>query len=68
MTQTIENCTVEYDTARGVYYVHSPDGETILRICRLQRNRPYRNETPADPLFYGLLDITAPEKVSYPEN
>lgn len=46
MPEIINNCQLEIDHARGVLYVHTPDGYTILRICRLTG------------LTHGTLDIT----------
>jgi len=31
-TETIENCTVEFQRERGVLYVHAPGGYTVVRI------------------------------------
>lgn len=35
MTVKIDNCQLEVDQARGVIYVHSPLGRTLLRICNV---------------------------------
>ena len=33
--KTVENCQLEVDEGRGVVYVHSPEGKTLVRICRI---------------------------------
>ena len=35
MTEKINNCQLEIDRNRGVVYVHSPEGRTIVRIGRI---------------------------------
>ena len=32
-TKVTNNCQLEIDRLRGVIYVHSPEGETLLRVC-----------------------------------
>lgn len=34
-TKTIDNCQLEIDRLRGVLYVHSPDGMTLVRVCQI---------------------------------
>jgi len=34
--RVIEGCQLEIDAERGVIYVHSPLGYTVLRICGLK--------------------------------
>ena len=59
--QVIDDCQVEFDTNRGVLYVHTKLG-TILRVCQLPKGRGYPNLIKG-----GSIDITKPEKVSYQE-
>lgn len=62
MTETIENCQLEWDKARGVLYVHNKDtGSTVLRVCGLSRDKRIGKLLPI-----GQIDITNPERVSYP--
>ena len=35
MTIKIDNCQLEVDVDRGVLYVHSSDGHTLLRVCQI---------------------------------
>ena len=35
MTIVIENCQLELDLKRGVIYVHSPRGRTLVRVCQI---------------------------------
>ncbi len=35
MTEKINNCQLEIDRIRGVIYVHSPEGKTLVRICQI---------------------------------
>lgn len=30
-----EGCQLEVDEARGVLYVHSPEGKTLVRVCQI---------------------------------
>lgn len=32
------NCQLEYDESRGVLYVHSPHGQTVLRVCGVPKS------------------------------
>ena len=48
---TFGNCTLEIDSERGMMYVHSPEGFTLLRICGMKPNPPI-------PTPETLLDIT----------
>ena len=36
-TKIIDNCQLEIDENRGVLYVHSPDGITLVRICQIPK-------------------------------
>lgn len=31
----VDNCQLEVDRLRGVVYVHSPEGKTLLRVCQI---------------------------------
>lgn len=35
MTKKVDGCQLEVDRSRGVVYVHSPEGRTLLRVCRI---------------------------------
>jgi hypothetical protein len=61
--QTINDCQLEWDNARGVLYVHNKaTGRTVLRICRLEKKDILHH------LEDGMIDITGPfEHASYPE-
>ena len=54
----IENCILEWHCERGVLYVHSPTGITLLRICQL----PLKDSANISTF---QLDITKPEHVSF---
>jgi hypothetical protein len=58
--ETIDNCQIEWDKDRGVLYVHSIHGHTLIRICGLDISES------TGCIASGLLDITKPERVSYP--
>lgn len=47
-----DNCQLEIDELRGVGYVHSPEGVTLLRINGLPTPVP-----KPDGLGRGMLDI-----------
>jgi hypothetical protein len=32
---TVEGCQLEIDRKRGVIYVHSPEGKTLVRVCKI---------------------------------
>lgn len=34
-TKRVDGCQLEIDRLRGVVYVHSPEGKTLVRICRI---------------------------------
>lgn len=55
--ETIDNCQVEWDKERGVLYVHSSQGITIIRICGMPKSSMV--------LSTGSIDITAPERLAY---
>lgn len=49
MTYTIDNCQLEVDVERGVVYVHGPNGQTLVRVCKI----------PTSVLRYSnTIDIT----------
>lgn len=58
--ELLENCQLEWNKERGVLYIHNKEnGMTVLRMCGLkQRDTGSLNE--------GMIDITRPERVSYP--
>jgi len=61
----LENCEIEWDTWRGVLYVHNKDtGRTTLRICGLPKTKGIGAN-----LDDGLIDITIgePTLVALPE-
>lgn len=35
MTKKVDGCQLEVDRLRGVVYVHSPEGKTLLRVCQI---------------------------------
>lgn len=37
MGRKVEGCQLEVDEPRGVLYVHSPEGQTLVRICQIPR-------------------------------
>ena len=53
----IDNCQLEIDVDRGVLYVHSSDGVTLVRVCQI----PARvMESSYDKLNYqwkGMIDV-----------
>lgn len=51
MSFTVDNCQLEVDTDRGVIYVHSDKGMTLLRICGVKPDAPLPDETV-------MLDVT----------
>lgn len=34
-TRKVDGCQLEVDEERGVIYVHSPEGKTLLRVCQV---------------------------------
>ena len=38
MTKQIDNCQLEIDEDRGVLYVHSSQGITLLRVCQIPKD------------------------------
>jgi len=58
MTIQISNCDIEWDSTRGVLYVHSSRGTTLIRICHLPVCEPDTVTWPS----HGLLDIIADKK------
>lgn len=56
---TRSNCVLDWDTERGVLYIHDKEtGCTLLRICRLKK----MPEAEVSPRFE--IDITEPKHVS----
>jgi len=56
--EIFEDCILEWHKERGVLYVHNKStGTTLLRICGLENK---------SSLFKGMIDITRPERVTYP--
>ena len=56
MSTIVDGCQIEIDRDRGVVYVHGPQGNTLLRICRLPLPIPNSED---------LLDITHMHGVSW---
>ena len=61
--EVLPECYVEWDRDRGVLYVHNRHtGTTVVRVCGL------RKKVTGSLKPYGhMIDITRPERVSYPE-
>ncbi len=47
----IDNCQLEIDETRGVIYIHSPNGHTIMRVCGIKAAIPF-------PIPEKIIDIT----------
>lgn len=58
MSHIIENCTLQIDSDRGIIWVHSPDGYTVLRLCSLPTPVPLATS-------FWMLDITGVEKANW---
>jgi len=39
MSKKVDNCQLEIDEERGVVYVHSSEGKTLVRICQIPKSR-----------------------------
>ncbi len=50
----IEGCEIEYDSNRGVIYVHHPAGWSILRICGVPKDLSFYDQKTGSP---RLTDI-----------
>lgn len=57
MLEILKDCVLEWDKQRGVLYIHSNDGHTVVRICGLKRTTM--------TLAQGMIDITRPEHIMY---
>lgn len=53
-----DHCLLEIDIERGIVYVHSPDGYTILRVCGLDRGTRGQPEAKKAALEADQIDIT----------
>ncbi len=53
----IENCQLEIDTERGVLYVHSSEGTTLVRVCQIPVNVIDLVYDKENYYWNGMIDI-----------
>ena len=58
MTTVVENCQLEIDENRGVLYVHSPKGITLVRVCRI----------PEQTIHSSMIDVVFDRELAKPLN
>ena len=50
----IDNCQLEIDKNRGVVYVHSPKGMTLVRVCKIPLSA-FGNNTICNEPFVDVV-------------
>ena len=53
--EVVEGCEVEFDARRGVLYVHSPTGATLLRVGQIPSTETMLDE---GGLPTRMIDVT----------
>lgn len=53
----IDNCQLEIDVDRGVLYVHSSDGVTLVRVCQIPARVIEQSYDEHLVLWKGMIDI-----------
>ncbi len=53
----IDNCQLEIDTNRGVLYVHSSDGVTLVRVCQIPARVVEQSYDQRTYQWKGMIDI-----------
>ena len=57
---------LEIDSNRGVLWVHSPKGYTVLRICGLPEELAEQVQHACKSSANGMVDITVTESMNTP--
>ena len=58
MIKIVENCQLEIDEDRGVLYVHSPEGITLVRVCQI----------PEQTIHSPMIDVVFDRELAKPLN
>ena len=53
----VENCQLEIDVDRGVLYVHSSDGVTLVRVCQIPARVIELSYDKREHRWKGLVDV-----------
>lgn len=53
----IDNCQLEIDVDRGVLYVHSSDGITLVRVCQIPDLAMEQSYDKRTHRWKGLMDV-----------
>ncbi len=53
----IDNCQLEIDVDRGVLYVHSSDGVTLVRVCRIPARVMELSYDKRNHYWKGMIDV-----------
>ena len=53
----IDNCQLEIDVDRGVLYVHSSDGMTLVRVCQIPQRVIKNSYDESLVEWKGMIDV-----------
>lgn len=53
----IDNCQLEIDTNRGVLYVHSSEGVTLVRVCQIPARVMELSYSKRNHYWKGMIDV-----------
>ncbi|MBA7638613.1 hypothetical protein ES703_46269 [subsurface metagenome] len=53
----IDNCQLEIDTDRGVLYVHSSEGVTLVRVCQIPARVMELSYDKRNCRWKGMIDV-----------
>lgn len=53
----IDNCQLEIDVDRGVLYVHSSDGISLVRVCQIPQEVMRLSYDKEEHTWLGLIDM-----------
>lgn len=53
----VDNCQLEIDMDRGVLYVHSSDGQTLVRVCQIPQRVLKSSYDESLVKWKGMIDV-----------
>ncbi len=53
----VDNCQLEVDVDRGVLYVHSSDGMTLVRVCQIPERVMEQSYDKHTYTWLGIIDV-----------